>query len=347
MHVAMARAIARGEAARAERMMREHMLEYAKDVPGTTNKEARMPKLYPRKTSLRRTQLITPCDDAWDMMNKAARSGTDIVRLELEDGVVPARKAEARKWCLRGLQEIDWGDKEVWVRITHFDFGYAEDDIDTLVQGQPNVILMGKAQGPEDMLRLDKMVTEAEQRHGVPVGTVKIGCVIERIRAVARVEELASCTPRMSMMCCGLDDLSNEYGYRLTRLPADALETLYVRSRVVLAARLAGITALDYPYLKYRDLESSEIDARFSARLGFHGKQILSPRQVPGVHRAFAPTEKELAWATSILDAVGKEAAGSTAAVFVVNGEMIDAPHIIQARRIVERARLAETDKAQ
>ena len=104
-----------------------------------------MAHLYNRPCSLRRTQLITPCDDAWDMMNKAARSKTDIVRLELEDGVVPARKAEARKWCLRGLREIDWGGKEVWVRITHFDHGFAEDDIDTLVQGQPNVILMGKA----------------------------------------------------------------------------------------------------------------------------------------------------------------------------------------------------------
>jgi len=304
-----------------------------------------MTKLYPRNTSLRRTQLITPCDDAWNMMLKAAASNTDIVRLELEDGVVPERKAEARKWCLRGLQEIDWGNKEVWVRITHFDFGYAEDDIDTLVQGQPNVILMGKTQGPEDMLKLDQMITAAEQRHGVPVGTIKIGCVIERIRAVHKVEELAACSPRMSMMCCGLDDLSNEYGYRLTRLPADALETLYVRSRVVLAARLAGITALDYPYLKYRDLESSEIDARFSARLGFHGKQIISPSQVAGVHRAFAPTEKELAWATAIMEAVDK-AAGSTAAVFIVNAEMIDAPHIIQAQRIIERARLAEESKA-
>lgn len=305
-----------------------------------------MTKLYPRKTSLRRTQLITPCDDAWDMMLKASRSNTDVVRLELEDGVVPERKAEARKWCLRGLQEIDWGNKEVWVRITHFDFGYAEEDIDTLVQGQPNVILMGKTQGPEDMLHLDHLVTEAEKRHGVPVGTIKIGCVIERIRAVASVEALAACSPRMSMMCCGLDDLSNEYGYRLTRLPADALETLYVRSRVVLAARLAGITALDYPYLKYRDLEASELDARFSARLGFHGKQILSPKQVAGVHRAFAPTEKELAWATAIIDAVDK-AAGTTTAVFVVNAEMIDAPHIIQARRILERARLAEVSDAQ
>jgi len=299
-----------------------------------------MVALIPRKTSLRRTQLITPCDDAWDIMQKAARCPADIIRLELEDGVVPARKAEARQWCLKGLREIDWGHREVWVRITHFDYGYAEADIDTLVQGQPNVILMGKAQGPDDMLRLDAMIGAAEQRHGVPIGTVKMGCVIERIRAVHQVEALAACSPRMSMMCCGLDDLSNEYGYRLTRQPADALETLYVRSRVVLAARLAGITAVDYPYTKYRDLEASEIDARFSARLGFHGKQILSPRQAEGVHRAFAPTEKEMEWAQAILKAVA-ESQDKNAAVFIVNNEMIDAPHILQAQRIVERARLS------
>ncbi len=254
-----------------------------------------MAKLFPRKTSLRRTQLITPCDNAWDIMVKASRSLTDVVRLELEDGVVPERKAEARQWCLRGLQEIDWGNKEVWVRITHFDYGFAEDDVDTLVQGQPNVIVMGKSQGPQDMMHLDSLVTAAERRHGVPQGTVKIGAVIERIRALASVEALAASTARMSMVCCGLDDLSNEYGYRLTRRPADALETLYVRSRVVLAARLAGITCLDYPYLKYRDVEESEQDARFSARLGFDGRARLREfiallhrrkRNLPGLPRS-------------------------------------------------------------
>lgn len=145
----------------------------------------------------------------------------------------------------------------------------------------------------------------------------------------------------MSMLCCGLDDLANEYRYCLTRQPADALEPLYGRSRAVLAARLVGITCLYYPYLKYRDLEASELDARFSARLGFDGKQIVSPRQAAGVHRAFAPTERELAWATAIVEAADS-AAGTTEAAFVVNNEMIDAPHIIQARRILERARLAE-----
>ena len=297
-----------------------------------------MVALIPRASNLRRTQLITPCDDAWDIMQKAARCDADVIRLELEDGVLPPRKAEARQWCLKALREIDWGRREVWVRITHFDYGYAEDDIDVLVQGQPNVILMGKAQGPSDLLHLDQMIAASERRHGVPVGTVKMGCVIERIRAVHQVEAIAACAPRMSMMCCGLDDLSNEYGYRLTRQPADALETLYVRSRVVLAARLAGITALDYPYLTYRDEQASELDARFSARLGFHGKQILSPRQIAGVHRAFAPSDKELTWARDILAAV-EHAGDNPAAVYVINNQMIDAPHIQQARHILERAR--------
>lgn len=119
-----------------------------------------------------------------------------MVRLELEDGVLPARKAEARQWALRGLREIEWGKKEVWARISHFDYGFAEDDIDVLVQGQPNVILMGKAQDPQDMIRLDAMATEAERRHGVPPGTVKFDCVVERIGAVVSIEALAAATPQ-------------------------------------------------------------------------------------------------------------------------------------------------------
>lgn len=293
------------------------------------------------KTGLRRSLLITPCDNAWDIMVKAGRSIADVVRLELEDGVLPSRKTEARASCLKALREIDWIDKEVWVRICHFDDGFAEADVDALVQGRADAIIMGKAQTPDDMVRLDAMVTAAEKRHGVPAGEVKIGCVIERIRALGSVEEIARASPRMTAIGCGLDDLSNEYGYRLTREPADALETLYTRSRCILAARLAGISAMDYPFLRYHDEASSEIDARFSARLGFDGKSAISPRQLPGINRAFAPTDKEVAWAKAIMDAVDK-AAGSNAAVFVVGGAMIDAPHIIQARRILEKARRSE-----
>lgn len=301
-----------------------------------------MTSISKHKPKIRRSVLITPCDDAWDIMVKSATTIADVIRLELEDGVLPDRKAHARQCCVQAIREIDWGDKEVWVRICHLDDGYAEADIDALVQAGADVILMGKTQGVHDIQRFDALVTDAETRHAVPPGSVKIGCGIERVRALARVEDIAEASPRMTVITPGLDDLSNEYGYRLTREPADALETLYARSRIVLAARVAGISCIDYPFLKHRDEESSAADARFSARLGFDGKYAISPRQLAGIHKAFAATEKEIAWATAIMQTVNKSDSPE-AAVYVVGDSMVDAPHIIQARRILERAQAAES----
>ncbi len=272
------------------------------------------------------------------MMLKASNSTADIIRLELEDGVVRDRKPIARETCVKAMQEIDWKGKEVWVRIASFPEGFAEDDVKALVVGRPNVILMGKTQTPEDMHRLADLVREAEKAAGLPEGEIRIGAGIESARAVSKIEDIAA-APRMSMMCLGLDDMSIEYGYRLSREPADAIETLYIRSRMVLAARLAGITCIDYPYLKFKDEAGSEIDARFSARLGFDGKSVISPRQLAGVHRAFAPSDKELAWARSILSA--EQSNDSTRPVFVANGAMADAPHVKQAAKLLKRAELA------
>ena len=291
------------------------------------------------KQSLRRSSLVTPCD--LNIMTKAARTEADVIRLELEDGVAPDRKAEARAICARGLREIDWGHREAWVRICHFSFGFAEADVDALVAGRADLIMMGKVQGPEDILRLDALVTEAEARHGVPPGSVRIGCVIERIRAVSSVEDIAACSPRMSVLQLGLDDLSLEYGYRLTRRPADAPETLYTRSRVVLASRMAGISCLDYSYVNFHDVEGSEKDARFSAQLGFDGKSTISPRQIATINRAFLPTEREIEWATRIVDHV-TQLADPDQVVYVIDGAMVDAPHVQQARNILKRAAVAE-----
>lgn len=287
----------------------------------------------PHKVGLRRSSLITPCK--LDIMAKAAQTEADIIRLELEDGVAADHKAEARAECAKGLREIDWGHRETWVRICHFSYGFAEDDIEALVPARPDLIMMGKVQGPEDILRLDALVSAAEERHGVPSGSVRIGCVIERLRALASVEEIAACSPRMSAMHIGLDDLSIEYGYRLTRQPANAPETLYARSRFVMAGHLAGVHCLDYPYLNFHDLESSEIDARFSAQLGFDGKSTISPRQIAGINRAFLPTEREVTWARQIMAQV--EASKDPAqVVYVVGGSMVDAPHVIQAECILQ-----------
>lgn len=297
-----------------------------------------MPSIIKRPIGQRRTKIFAAGDN-FEMMGKAARTDADIIHLEIEDGVVPERKAYAREQILRALTEVDFGHREAWVRINHFDSGFTELDVDGIAAGCPNVFVLAKCQGPEDMLRLDALVTAAERKYGLPAGEIRLGAVIERVRAMVRVEEIALSTPRMSALIFGVDDLSNEYGYRPSRIPGGDLETVYARSRIVLAARAAGIDCIDAPFTRYSDLEGSEIDARFTARLGFTGKSVLSPRQIPGVHAAYAPTEQEIKWATEIQDAVRK-AEGSGQAVFAIDGMMIDKPHFQQAERILARVAL-------
>jgi citrate lyase subunit beta/citryl-CoA lyase len=289
-----------------------------------------------RKNGLRRSKLITPADN-WDLVVKASRSAADIIHLELEDGVLPDRKEIGRQLCLKAMLEIDWGDKEIWVRINHFDSGLAETDIDEIVAGAPNLIQLAKTQGPEDMIRLDALVTMAEHKHSMEPGSVAIGAVLERVRGLARVEEIAASTPRMGAISFGVEDMANEYGYRQTREPGKGIETIYARSRIVLAARIAGIDCLDSPYVLYQDMNASDIEARFTAQLGFDGKSAVSPKQIPGINAAFTPTKKEIAWANEVMDAV-QRAEGAGTAVFAIDGMMVDAPHIIQAERILARS---------
>jgi citrate lyase subunit beta/citryl-CoA lyase len=289
-----------------------------------------------RQNGLRRSKLITPADN-WDLMQKAARSEADIVHLEMEDGVINERKEIARELCLKAMLEIDWGTKEVWVRINHFDSGLAETDVEAIVAGAPNLIQLAKAQGPEDMLRLDALVAAAESKHGIEPGTVAIGAVLERVRGLAKVEEIAVSTPRMGAVSFGVEDMANEYRYRQTREPGKGYETMYARSRIVLAARVAGIDCIDSPYVRFQDIEASDIEARFTAQLGFDGKSAVSPKQIPGINAAFAPSQREIRWANEVMEAV-QRAEGKGTAVFAIDGMMVDAPHIIQAERILALA---------
>jgi citrate lyase subunit beta/citryl-CoA lyase len=288
-----------------------------------------------RARSLRRSKLIVP-GDKWEMICKAQASAADIVHIDLEDAIAPQNKALARETMLRALRELDWSRKEAWIRIDHLSNEETAAHLAAAIQGQPSLIYMAKTQTPEDMQRLDELVSAGEARHGIEHGSIQIGAVIERIRALHNVEAIASATARMGAIVFGVADMANEYGYRQSLLPGQDYETLYARSRMILAARLAGIDVIDAPFPLFRDLENSEIDARFSARLGFTGKSAISPRQVEGIHRAFSPTEKELAWARKVMEVAASVGSTGTA-VATVDGEMVDKPHFLKAERILAR----------
>jgi citrate lyase subunit beta / citryl-CoA lyase len=283
----------------------------------------------------RRSKLITPALRR-DLLEKAATCGTDVVHIELEDGVPAAHKESARVSALTALREIQWNGSEVWVRVNTPGTEEAKRDIEMVVEGAPHAVLIPKVRGPEDIHEVADLVSAAERRHGLPPGKIAIAAVIERIAGLSEVEAIAKAHPRMTALVLGTEDLSVEYGYRLDR-QGRSFETLYLKSRCILAARLAGIDCIDAAHFHYRDLDGTRQAAAWSAQLGFSGKTCLTPAQVAPVNEAFEPTAEEIAWARRVLDAL-KEAASNNLSVAVADGMMVDAPHALQAEQILKQA---------
>jgi citrate lyase subunit beta/citryl-CoA lyase len=283
----------------------------------------------------RRSKLITPALRR-DLLEKAAASGTDVVHIELEDGVPAVHKESARESALKALLEIDWTGCEVWVRVNTPGTEDAGLDLEMVVPGAPHAVLIPKVRGPEDIDDVARLLSAAERRHGLRDGQIAIAAVIERIDGLSNVEAIAKAHPRMTALVLGTEDMSVEYGYRLDR-KGRSFETLYLKSRCILAARLAGIDCIDAPHFHYRDIDGTRRAAAWSAQLGFSGKTCLTPPQVAPVNEAFEPSAEEIAWARRVLDALD-EAASNDLSVAVSDGMMVDAPHALQAQRILERA---------
>lgn len=294
-----------------------------------------MPLPPKRQPGLRRDKLIVPGDN-WDLIVKASKSIADVCHLELEDGIVPERKQLAREMIVRAGRELDWGRREIWIRVNGFESGLTALDVDAIVAARPSAIILGKTASVEQIHKLDALIGAAEQKHKLPVGEIQIAGDIERIWGLHHVEDIAMCSPRMGVLIFGIEDMANEYGWRQARVAGEAFETYYCRSRIVLAARLAGIQCIDSPFLNFRDAEGSAKDAQFSAQMGFDGKTAISPRQLADIHKAFMPSPKEIAWAKAVL---AEEAAleGTGKALTTVGDMFVDKPHFIQARAIMDR----------
>lgn len=285
-----------------------------------------------------RSGLISPGVEP-RLLEKASQTAADIIHIELEDGVPPARKAEARQVIVNALRTHDWTNKMTFVRINAVDSGFVEDDIDVVSEGIPTAFLQGKCQGPEDIQYIDGLITKAEEKYGIPNGTIKIASMIERVRALQMIDQIATASPRMIALYIGPSDLGNEVGYRRT-YKGQELETLWVRSRVVVAAHAHGLLACDSPCVYFRDPEETHIQARWAYTTGFDAKFCISPRQIDVVNRAFAPSEEELEWAQDVLKGE-EEAHDDNRAVWVAQDMMLDAPHVLRAQRIMANARRA------
>ena len=275
----------------------------------------------------RRSVLFTPGDRP-EMLRKAPTTGADVVVFDLEDAVAPERMAEAREAVNDVLTSDFDPDCEVCVRVTA---EAVEADLDVVLRGDPRLdaVMCPKVGSAADVERVADVLSEHDA--GRP-----IFALIETAEGVLAAPAIAAADPTTAV-CFGAEDLAADIG--ATRTP-EGTEVLYARERVVLAASAAGVDAVDIVFTAIEDGEGLAEETAFGAGLGYDGKMVIHPAQVAVVNDAYTPTPERVEWAERVLDARDR-AADEGRGVFRVDGEMIDAPLIAQAERVVERARAA------
>lgn len=299
-----------------------------------------------RPARLRRSELSTP-GTSEKMMTKAAASDADLVFLDLEDAVAPSERPAARKLIVAALNDLDWGAKTRAVRINGVHTMWCHDDLLEVVVGagdKIDLIIIPKVKAPRDVWFVESLLTQAEIKLGLPVGRIGIEILIEETEALARVEEIAGCSPRLEALILGVGDLSASQGMRLGHIgvtkegkyPGDVWH--YARARMIVAARANSIDAIDGPWGEFRDPEGYRREATWAATLGAVGKWCIHPSQIEIANDVFAPTEKEISEAKVIVEKVREaEAQGLGAANH--NGTMIDAATTRIFEGVLERAR--------
>ncbi|MFQ5635604.1 MAG: HpcH/HpaI aldolase/citrate lyase family protein [Gammaproteobacteria bacterium] len=285
-----------------------------------------------------RSWLFVPGDSP-SKLSKIPGLGADVVVLDLEDAVAAERKAEARALVAAALQNRAGSDPALWVRINPLDSGLAEADLDAVVGAQPDGIVLPKADGVDDVRRLDSILSKVEADREPGSGHLRILAIAtETASGVANLAGYADHPDRLWGLTWGAEDLADALGAGANRDAQGHLRFMYrmVRAQLRLAAAAAGLPAIDTLYPDFRDEAGLAATAAAARGDGFAGMLAIHPAQVPIINEAFTPTEREVEHAEKIVAAFAAEPGTGVTAL---DGVMLDRPHLEQARRVLRLAR--------
>jgi citrate lyase subunit beta / citryl-CoA lyase len=279
---------------------------------------------------LRRSRLYLPGSEPKYFVS-AGLHLPDAIILDLEDSVHPAEKDAARLLARNALLAVDFGAAERMVRINQLPLGLA--DLEEIVPAEPDLILIPKAEHPEQLVEVERRVRELQPRGSQ--SAVWLMAIIESALGVENAFSIARASQDLVALALGLEDYAADLG--VGRSP-EGHESLYARMRLVNAARAAHIQAIDSVYTNVADVEGLRKWAQASRALGFQGMGCIHPAQITVIHEAFAPKPAEIERALKIVAAY-ELARESGAGVVSVGSKMVDAPVLHQALRLVEQAR--------
>lgn len=283
---------------------------------------------------MRRSMLFLPGNTPNMIINGDAL-GADCIILDLEDAVSPDEKDAARLLVRSAMMNMGFAGCEVTVRINSIDTDYWKDDLEAIVPLKPDLIMPPKVSCAEDIGIIDDYITKTEERCGIPVGTVKLIPLIETAMGVENAFNIATASSRVTALFLGGEDLTADLRCKRTKA---GNEINYARTRLVCAARAAGIEVYDTPFTDVNDDEGIIMDAEYAKSLGFSGKSAIAPRHVRAINEVFSPSTKDIEYAQLVFEAIRLGQEQGKGAVSL-RGKMIDKPIVERARQTLEMAK--------
>ena len=282
---------------------------------------------------MRRSMLFLPGNTPNIIVNGEIL-GADAVILDLEDAVAPAEKDSARILVRNAIKYMGFGKCEVIVRINAIDTPFWQQDLDAIIPVRPALIMPPKTSCADDVLAVDAYITHLEEKLGMEKGSVGLIPLIETALGVENAYQIASACKRVKAIFLGGEDLTADLRCKRTK---EGHEIAYARSRMVVAARAAGVEVYDTPFTDVNDDEGIYVDAQYAKSLGFTGKSAISPRHVGAINEVFSPSMKDIDYAYEVMEAIriGKEQGKGAVSL---RGKMIDAPIVARAQQTIDAA---------
>lgn len=285
---------------------------------------------------LRRSMMYIP-GSSQKMLDKARELPADSLIIDLEDAVAPGQKEAARDLVLNTIKTVDFGQRELTVRINALSTPYGLKDLEAIARGKPEAIIIPKVNQAEDVHEVAAVVQRIEKESGYPEGCIQLHLMIETPAGVVNIDSIAGCSPRIGALIFGAADYTKETRGRIT---PDRIELLYPLTRILLAARMAEIDAIDSPFFDIKDTEGLVMHAKMAANLGYDGKSLIHPSQIEPVNKIFTPSVEEIEFAKRVVVAYEqgeKEGRGAVA----LDGKLIEHLHAEAARRTLLIAKQA------
>lgn len=283
---------------------------------------------------LRRSMLFVPGSNA-AMISNTFIYKPDAIMFDLEDAVALKEKDSARILVAHALQHPLYQEIETVVRVNPLDSEFGLADLNAVVRAGVDVVRMPKTETAQDVIDMDREITEIEKACGRKVGSTKMLAAIESPLGITQANQIATASKRLIGIALGAEDYVRNL--KTERSP-EGIELLFARCSILQAARAAGIQAFDTVYSNANNEEGFLAEAALIKQLGFDGKSLINPRQIELLHNLFAPTQKDVDQARRIIDAA-EEAERNGLGVVSLNGKMIDAPIIDRAKLVLERAK--------